>query len=112
MEHAAEQTALTTLCGSRRSRFKATATATETTASPPYQRAPRRRRGLCRGSRTAARGGRSSSSRSAASLKSSRRSRAADLDGRGGDRLAAVQAAQHGDVLDSVGGVTERPGLS
>jgi hypothetical protein len=42
-------------------------------------------------------------------LKSPRRSRAGDLDGRGGDGLAAVHAVQHRDVFDSVGGVTERP---
>ena len=42
-------------------------------------------------------------------MKSPRRSRAGDLDGRGVDDPAAVHAVQHRDVLDSVGGVTERP---
>ena len=35
MEHGAERAALTTLRGSRSSRFKATATASEATVSPP-----------------------------------------------------------------------------
>lgn len=41
-----------------------------------------------------------------------RRSRAGNLDGRGDDGVAAIQAAQPDNLLHSLGGETERRGLS